>query len=194
MGRKKQSTKSRIVKTAWKLFYKQGYDNTTVDDIIVASNTSKGTFYHYFKGKDGLLGGLALLFDERYEEIDESMDPSISSYEKLFLLNKELFSMIYETVDVNLLASLYSSQLTTKDTKHLLDNQRFYFKLISRIIEEGIADGEFDDSRNSKDLVKIYTMFERGLLYDWALCRGKYNLVEYSSRLLPTVLNSFLHQ
>jgi AcrR family transcriptional regulator len=53
LPRKRQSTKSRIIKAAWNLFYKKGYDQTTIEDIIVASKTSKGTFYHYFKGKEG---------------------------------------------------------------------------------------------------------------------------------------------
>ena len=52
MPRKRRSTKSRIVKAAWNLFYKNGYEQTTVEDIINASKTSKGTFYHYFKGKE----------------------------------------------------------------------------------------------------------------------------------------------
>ena len=29
-----RNTKGRIVSAAWKLFYEQGYDNTTVEDII----------------------------------------------------------------------------------------------------------------------------------------------------------------
>ena len=52
MPRKRRSTKSRIVKAAWNLFYKNGYEQTTVEDIINAAKTSKGTFYHYFKGKE----------------------------------------------------------------------------------------------------------------------------------------------
>ena len=47
---KKRKTKKNIVSAAWRLFYEQGYDDTTVDEIIRASGTSKGTFYHYFKG------------------------------------------------------------------------------------------------------------------------------------------------
>ena len=58
MPRKRRSTKSRIIKAAWNLFYKNGYDNTTVEEIIAASKTSKGTFYHYFKGKEALLNSL----------------------------------------------------------------------------------------------------------------------------------------
>ena len=68
MPRKRISTKSRIVKAAWNLFYKKGYEQTTVEDIINASRTSKGTFYHYFKGKESLLNSLSYLFDEKYED------------------------------------------------------------------------------------------------------------------------------
>lgn len=44
MPRKRRSTKSRIVKAAWNLFYKNGYEQTTVEDIINASKTSKVLF------------------------------------------------------------------------------------------------------------------------------------------------------
>lgn len=64
-----KNTKSKIVAAAWKLFYDNGYDDTTVDEIIWESGTSKGSFYHYFDGKDALLGSLAYLFDEKYDEL-----------------------------------------------------------------------------------------------------------------------------
>ena len=48
MPRKRQSTKARIVKSAWNLFYKNGYEQTTVEEIIAASKTSKGTFYRSY--------------------------------------------------------------------------------------------------------------------------------------------------
>ena len=56
--KKRSDTKGRIVDAAWKLFYDQGYENTTVEEIIAASGTSKGSFYHYFSGKDALLSSL----------------------------------------------------------------------------------------------------------------------------------------
>jgi len=114
MPKKRRSTKSRIIKAAWNLFYKNGYEHTTVDEIIAASKTSKGTFYHYFKGKEALLNTLSYLFDEKYEELSGSVEPSLSVSDKLLFFNHELFKMIEESVDVNLLASLYSSQLSPK--------------------------------------------------------------------------------
>ena len=45
----------RMVKVASDLFHKQGVRATSPDDIIEASRTGKGQFYHYFKSKEGLV-------------------------------------------------------------------------------------------------------------------------------------------
>ena len=49
-----RNTRGRIIQAAWKLFYENGYDGTTIEDIIFESQTSRGSFYHYFEGKDAL--------------------------------------------------------------------------------------------------------------------------------------------
>ena len=82
-----RNTKGRIISAAWKLFYEQGYEDTTVEDIVFESETSKGSFYHYFDGKDALLGTLAYVFDEKYEELKETMSPELDAMEKLAYLN-----------------------------------------------------------------------------------------------------------
>ena len=192
MPRKRRSTKSRIVKAAWNLFYKNGYDSTTVEDIITASKTSKGTFYHYFKGKEALLNSLSDLFDQKYEELYTVVAPDMSAYDKLLFLNHELFYMIETSVDITLLAFLYSSQLTTKDKESLSDHKRFYFKWISEIIDDALGSGEFSNTSTTEELMNIYAMYERALLYDWALFKGKFSLTEYSDRLLPHVLDTFV--
>lgn len=191
MPKKRRSTKSRIIKAAWNLFYKNGYEHTTVDEIIVASKTSKGTFYHYFKGKEALLNTLSYLFDEKYEELSGSVEPSLSVSDKLLFFNHELFKMIEESVDVNLLASLYSSQLITKDKRSLLEEDRYYFTLLTELFSEGIASGEFSTTSTIDELLKVYVMYERALLYDWALCQGNYSLTAYSDKLLPHVIDRF---
>ncbi len=127
-----QTTKGLIVSAAWELLYKEGYDNTTVDEIIERSHTSKGAFYHYFKGKDSLLSSLSYLFDEKYENVISTIDINMNSFDKLIYLNRELFKMIEESVSIELLASLYSSQLVTIGEKHLLDENRVYYKLLKK--------------------------------------------------------------
>jgi AcrR family transcriptional regulator len=48
-------TRLRIIRTAADLFHKQGARATSPDEIIEASRTGKGQFYHYFKSKEGLV-------------------------------------------------------------------------------------------------------------------------------------------
>lgn len=109
-----RNTKGKIISAAWKLFYEQGYDDTTIDEIIAESATSKGSFYHYFEGKDALLGSLSFLFDEKYMELEAQLSDFATRYEQLIYLNQELFSMIENSISLDLLARLLSTQLITK--------------------------------------------------------------------------------
>ncbi len=182
-------TKKRIITAAWELFYKQGYENTTVDEIIERSATSKGTFYHYFKAKDALLNTLSDVFDQRYMELYPKDDPDMSASDKLMFLNRELFSLIDNQIEINLIAYLYSSQLVTRDERCLLAEDRFYFKWLKEIIQKGIDDGEFSDRNTCEQYMHLYAGFERAMIYDWTLRKGVYSLAEYSQKFLPYVLN-----
>ncbi len=186
-----RNTKSKIVSAAWRLFYEQGYDDTTVEDIIEESETSKGSFYHYFAGKDALLSSLSYLFDEKYEELEETVDPEMNSFEKLMLYNEELFSMIENRISIDLLARLYSSQLITKSEKHLLDRNRTYYKLLRLTIKKGQEKGELRNDVTTGEIVKAYALCERALLYDWCICNGEYSLREYSKRMMPMFMSEF---
>lgn len=183
-----RNTKGKIVSAAWQLFYRQGYDDTTIDEIVEASGTSRGSFYHYFDGKDALLSSLSYLFDEKYEELMETMDMSLSPIDKLIFLNQELFGMIENTVSVDLLCQLFSSQLVTKGERHLLNTNRTYYKLLRQITVEGQEQDCFKESLSVNDITKAYAMFERGLMYDWCLCNGDYSLCQYSAVMLPLFL------
>lgn len=187
-----KNTKGRIISAAWKLFYEQGYENTTIEDIIEESSTSRGTFYHYFEGKDSLLSSLSYIFDEKYEELTVKINDDMTCYETLMYLNTELFAMIENSISLDLLAMLYSSQLITKGDKHLLDHNRVYYKLLRKIASKGIENGEFKEEYTANEIVKAYAMCERALLYDWCLCNGDYSLKHYSAKMMPMFLKEFL--
>lgn len=186
-----RNTKGRIISAAWKLFYEQGYEETTVEDIVFESETSKGSFYHYFEGKDALLGTLANVFDEKYEELKETMDPNMDAMEKLIYLNHELFAMIDGGISIDLLTRLLSTQLLAKGEKHLLDRNRTYFKLLRQIIGEGQKAGQLRTDRTVNEIVKVYSMWERALMYDWCLSGGDYSLVAYTDSVTPLFLESY---
>lgn len=49
------STRAEIVEAADRLFYRQGYAQTSFSDIAEAVQISRGNFYYYFKTKDAIL-------------------------------------------------------------------------------------------------------------------------------------------
>ena len=191
----KQNVKRRIVDAAWELFYEKGYDNTTVDDIVRLSDTSKGSFYYYFdyyfSGKDALLDTLSTILDEYYANLEEELDENMNSFDKLMFLNYKSHLFMETKIDVTLLASLYSTQLIAKGERNLLDQNRTYYRLISRIVEEGHVRNQISREKSIQEITKYYSLCERALVSDWCLNRGSYSLAEYSKEYMPILMEHF---
>jgi len=64
---------------------------------------------------------------------------------------------------------------------------------LNEILSDGLESGEFKNTSTSIELMQIYAMFERAMIYDWVLFDGAYSLTEYSSQLLPHVLDTFVN-
>jgi AcrR family transcriptional regulator len=187
----KKSVKERIVAAAWELFREKGYDATTVDDIIMLSGTSKGSFYYYFSGKDEMLDTLSTVFDSEYAKLGERMDKDMDSYDKLIYLNAVMLEFIEKTVSVELLSWQYSSQLTAREDRRLLDQNRVYYRMVSDIVHEGQLRGQITDSVPAREIVWYYTMCERALIYDWCLNQGKYSIADRCAEYMPIMFASF---
>ena len=57
-ARKKERTRQQLAEAAAQLFYRHGYDATTVDDIVTAVDVSPRTFFRYFPTKEDLVVAL----------------------------------------------------------------------------------------------------------------------------------------
>ena len=94
-------------------------------------------------------------------------------------------------VNADLLASLYSTQLVSKTGQNLLDQNRIYYRLIGRIVEEGQKRGEIVENKSVSEIVKYYAMCERALVSEWCLSKGSYSLAEYSKEYFPIMMEEF---
>src|SRR3954468_17351663 len=69
----------RLLAEATRLFARQGYDRTSVQEIVEAAGVTKGALYHYFGSKDDLLheiyGRVLRLQMERLESIADKEEP-----------------------------------------------------------------------------------------------------------------------
>ena len=86
-------TRLRIIRTAADLFHKQGVGATSPDEIIEASGTGKGQFYHYFKSKEGVIHEVLQVYLEEIKTGAARISYEIASWDDLerwFLAHVEM--------------------------------------------------------------------------------------------------------
>ncbi len=85
--------KNEIFDCAAGLFYTEGYDKTSIQQIIDSLGIAKGTFYHYFSSKFDLLNQLTL------RETDEMVNSInlIVADEKINAVEKNQFLFRYDS-------------------------------------------------------------------------------------------------
>ncbi|MFE2555950.1 TetR/AcrR family transcriptional regulator [Streptomyces sp. NPDC059352] len=64
--RKKQRTRDTLIRVALELFTAQGYERTTVDEIVDAVEVSQRTFYRYFSSKEEAAFAVQHMVEERF--------------------------------------------------------------------------------------------------------------------------------
>ncbi len=181
-----------IVHASWGLFRARGFRRTTVDDIIERAGIAKGTFYHHFRGKSALLGTLSDIFDDKYRELENDLDPSLSIVDQIKSLNVAMFTFIEGTVPVDLLRELLASQLSPRGDRSLVNQERYYFAIHRKLVARAQEAGELTSDLSVHDIVRLYAMAERSMLYDWCLHQGAQPLVGEPNRIVAGVLDQFV--
>jgi TetR/AcrR family transcriptional repressor of nem operon len=80
---KGRETRQRILSAAADLFHRQGVGATSPDQVIEASGTGKGQFYHYFKNKEGLVHAVLQSYLDTIREGTGPLNYEIRSWDDL---------------------------------------------------------------------------------------------------------------
>ncbi|MBQ6653086.1 MAG: TetR/AcrR family transcriptional regulator [Prevotella sp.] len=138
-------TRQLLVDVARQLFAKKGMENTTMNDIAVASGKGRRTLYTYFKSKEEIYYAVIESELERLsDQLDEVAAKRISPQEKIIELIYTHLSMIKETVvrNGNLRAEFFRNiWMVEKVRKHFDEDELEIFR---KVYTEGTAEGEFD--------------------------------------------------
>ena len=70
------ATRDRLLAAAMDVFAAKGYHGAIVDDIVAASGTSKGAFYHYFPSKQSIF---LTLMDELASMVEQGVEGVIAT-------------------------------------------------------------------------------------------------------------------
>ena len=81
--RKKQHTRDALLRAAFELFMAQGYEETTVDEIVEAVDVSQRTFFRYFAGKEDVAFAVQDLVEAHFLETLRERPPHEAPLEAL---------------------------------------------------------------------------------------------------------------
>lgn len=189
---KSAGVREQLLSAAEELFDKQGYASTTVDQIVEAVGCSKSTFYHYFEAKEELACSPDL-YDYAYEAwYDGVKDTKENAIQKLSGLNRVFLTKLEQTYDLDRASATCRFEVSTKNRGTYIGSNRSYNRIIRTLVKEGQARGDVRNDISFVELSKIYSLMQRGIIFDWCISGGTYSFMEFGTRSMEILLRGFL--
>jgi len=138
-------TRQKLVDVARQLFAKNGFENTTMNDIALASEKGRRTLYTYFKNKEEIY--YAVIegeLDRLSEKLSEVASKKMKPQDKVIEIIYTHLSMIKETVvrNGNLRAEFFRNIWMVEKIRRSFDEDEI--ELFRKVFAEGRETGEFD--------------------------------------------------
>lgn len=155
--REKEQRRTEILDAAERLFFSQGYDNISMDDIANAVELNKATIYLYFKNKEALFSAVVLrgfrILNGMYRECVAMQVPGIN---KVVLMGNGFYRFNCQYPDYLRLIRYYGSERFSNAElpeaaaiRAITDESR---SLLCEAIRQGMEDGTI---RNDLDPTEI---------------------------------------
>ena len=179
-------TKELLVDVARKLFAKNGFENTSMNDIAVEANRGRRTLYTYFNSKEEIyLAVIQTELERLFERMEEVARKSISPEEKMVQLIFAHLDVMKEAVyrNGNLRAEFFRDIWKVEAVRKNFDKNEI--NLFRRIMNEGIDKGVFD-IRNVRLTAEITHYCLKGCEVPYIY--GRY-AVQNAEELYPYVRN-----
>ncbi len=140
------ATRDRLLAASIEVFAAKGYHGAIVDDVVAASGTSKGAFYHYFPSKQGIF--LALI-DDLASLVEQGVETAIAAEAGALTKIEAALRVVLETAaeQRNLVKILLVEAVglgPTLEKTRLEIHQRFA-GLIQRHLDRAVIEGSIPE-------------------------------------------------
>ena len=179
-------TRELLVDVARKLFAKNGFENTSMNDIALEANRGRRTLYTYFNSKEEIyLAVIQTELERLFERMEEVARKNISPEEKIVQLIFAHLDVMKEAVyrNGNLRAEFFRDIWKVEAVRKNFDKNEI--NLFRRIMNEGIDKGVFD-IRNVRLTAEITHYCLKGCEVPYIY--GRY-AVQSAEELYPYVRN-----
>ena len=186
----KSNTRNKIIRAGLELFHTQGYEETTISQILEKSNTSRSAFYHHFRGKEDLLFSIAYTLDDDYDLWYAKQSSEQHTIDLLLAFLVFSFECVEKSPYRDLYQSLYGLQVTTTGVRPIVDPRRSYSRIILDILKKGQECGEIKSDCSYFELTRMITSYHIGITYSWCLQKEMFSLPDYARIFFKPFLDS----
>lgn len=136
--------RSRVLDAAVELFAQQGYEGTSVAQVVTAAGVAKGGFYHHFASKQDLLYEVyGDLITRQLAAMDEIVRRRLPASETLRLLIDDLVRSTAASARQALVFWREMHRLEDDRAQQYRRARRRYHDTVRRVVRDGQAAGEF---------------------------------------------------
>jgi len=140
--------KQELLATAMKLFASQGYEQTSINQIIAALNISKGAFYHHYSSKEDLVEALGAMYAEEAAARARSVleDETLDAFGRLSMfLSRMRHSKTESAAELQAaFAPIFLERNRDLYERTQQAVNRVIQPILAKIVAEGVADRTFD--------------------------------------------------
>ena len=133
--------RGQILDTAEALFFEQGYDRTSIQDILNRLGISKGGFYHYFDAKETVLREICeRKWTEQFDKLRTELYGSrMSPTDKLNLMLRQ--ANLFETSDAHFAALMLKICYRDRDTAIRDYRRRILVDRLTSMVSDVLTEG-----------------------------------------------------
>lgn len=158
--RERLNRKSEILDAAERIFFKKGFENSTMDDIALEAEFTKKTVYSYFKSKEDIYYEIMLRGYKILNCISKTMlekEKSDSEICNIKILGKAFikFSLEYKgyfKAIVDYENKYYANNVSDELYKKCDEEGEYTLNILKESIENGIKKGEITEKFASVDI------------------------------------------
>lgn len=147
---KRMATMQRLQVTGLELFYKNGYYNTSIDDILKELSLSKGAFYHHFDSKEDFFVQIIqnLIVRKMYAILIEPIEGHENGLDLITnCFENALETAVHNELDFGFLLGNFIGEFNGKNPvimKHLNDILKIWEVNLVSVIQKGKFNGYID--------------------------------------------------
>lgn len=136
--------KSELIEAAEELFRQDGYEQTTVSDIVRKVGVAQGTFYYYFESKDDIMDAVISHYIDNFQAAIAVLvaDQSIDISEKIEIMANTTLNI--HKFDLKLAEFLHAEKNFATHQKYMVKSFETLVPLVTGILEQGIRSGLFN--------------------------------------------------